>query len=245
MATRKRFTDDELFKLADEAQERWGTVTVSALQQAAGGGSAARFKKIIAEWEQRRHQGERSPSNRGVKTRNRRAKTGRAALAEEPVSVSDAPAEGGVGAQEDAAGPVAQAAVEPQHIVIPATLDDAEADQVDDLADSAIQDPDGEELPPPSMDIENMEPVTPSMASQPFPVPSAVLSGATQPGKPDVTPTPMGAGSSGTPRTEADLRAAYDRLLDELQAIRHTHDQERARLNRLIDALMDEVRARP
>jgi hypothetical protein len=224
MATRKRFTDDELFKLADEAQERWGTVTVSALQQAAGGGSAARFKKIIAEWEQRRHQGERSPSNRGVKTRNRRAKTGRAALAEEPVSVSDAPAEGGVGAQEDAAGPVAQAAVEPQHIVIPATLDDAEADQVDDLADSAIQDPDGEELPPPSMDIENMEPVTPSMASQPFPTPSAV--------------------PSGTPRTEADLRAAYDRLLDELEAIRHTHDQERARLNRLIDALMDEVRAR-
>jgi hypothetical protein len=238
MATRKRFTDDELFKLADEAQERWGTV--SALQPAAGGGSAARFKKIIAEWEQRRHQGERSPGNRGVKTRNRRAKTSRVALAEEPVSVSDAPAEGGVGAQEDAAGPVAQAAVEPQHIVIPATLDDAEADQVDDLADSAIQDPGGEELPPPSMDIENMEPVTPSMASQPFPVPS----GAAQPGKPDVTSTPTGAGGAGTPRTEADLRAAYDRLLDELQAIRHTHDQERARLNRLIDALMDEVRAR-
>jgi hypothetical protein len=192
MATRKRFTDAELFKLADEAQERWGTV--SALQQAAGGGSAARFKKIIAEWEQRRHQGERSPGNRGVKTRNRRAKTGRAGLTEEPVSVSDAPAEGGVGAQEDAAGPVAQAAAEPQQTVIPATLDDAEADQVDDPADSAIQDPGGEELPPPSMDIENTEPVTPSMASQPFPAPSAVPSGAAQPGKPDVTSTPMGAG---------------------------------------------------
>jgi hypothetical protein len=46
MATRRRLTDDELFRLADEAQERWGTVTVSALQRMAG--SAARFKKIIA-----------------------------------------------------------------------------------------------------------------------------------------------------------------------------------------------------
>ena len=81
MATRKRFTDDELFKLADEAQERWGTV--SALQQAAGGGSAARFKKIIAEWEQRRHQGERSPSSRGEdpesSRQNRSGRVGRGA----------------------------------------------------------------------------------------------------------------------------------------------------------------------
>ena len=57
MATRRRLTDDELFKLADEAHDRWGTVTVSALQHAAGGGSAARFKKIIAEWERRRDKG--------------------------------------------------------------------------------------------------------------------------------------------------------------------------------------------
>ncbi len=57
MATRRRLTDDELFKLADEAHDRWGTVTVSALQHAAGGGSAARFKKIIAEWDRRRDKG--------------------------------------------------------------------------------------------------------------------------------------------------------------------------------------------
>jgi hypothetical protein len=59
MVTRRRLTDDELFKLADEAHDRWGTVTVSALQHAAGGGSAARFKKIIAEWDRRRDRNRR------------------------------------------------------------------------------------------------------------------------------------------------------------------------------------------
>lgn len=126
MATRRRLTDDELFKLADEAHDRWGTVTVSALQHAAGGGSAARFKKIIAEWERRRDKG----------------------------------------------------------------------------ADKGAPDEPPEE---------------PAVA--PEPPPDDTLAAA------------------------AD-RTAYDRLLDELHETRRAHAEETARLNRLIDALLDELRAR-
>lgn len=129
MATRRRLTDDELFKLADEAHDRWGTVTVSALQHAAGGGSAARFKKIIAEWERRRDKG--APDE----------------PPEEPAGAPEAPPE-----------------------------DTAAADR-----------------------------------------------------------------QSGTDRNS---RTAYDRLLDELHETRRAHAEETARLNRLIDALLDELRAR-
>jgi hypothetical protein len=130
MATRRRLTDDELFKLADEAHDRWGTVTVSALQHAAGGGSAARFKKIIAEWDRRRDKGA----------------------------------------------------------------------------------PDEPEEPP-------EEP-----ASAPEPPPEDIL--------------------ATTAATERNSRTAYDRLLDELHETRRAHAEETARLNRLIDALLDELRAR-
>ena len=130
MATRRRLTDDELFKLADEAHDRWGTVTVSALQHAAGGGSAARFKKIIAEWDRRRDKG-----------------------------APDEPPEEPAGAPE----------------------------------------------PPP-----------------------------------DDTAT-VADRQSGADRNS---RTAYDRLLDELHETRRAHVEETARLNRLIDALLDELRAR-
>lgn len=129
MATRRRLTDDELFKLADEAHDRWGTVTVSALQHAAGGGSAARFKKIIAEWDRRRDKG---------------------APEEPPEEFDDAPE------------------------------------------------------PPPA-----------------FTAATDRRSGA-----------------------ERNGRTAYDRLLDELHETRRAHAEETARLNRLIDALLDELRAR-
>jgi hypothetical protein len=125
MATRRRLTDDELFKLADEAHDRWGTVTVSALQHAAGGGSAARFKKIIAEWDRRRDKG----------------------APEEPFE----------------------------------EFDDA-----------------------------------------PEPPPDDTLATA----------------------AERNSRTAYGRLLDELHEARRAHAEETARLNRLIDALLDELRAR-
>jgi hypothetical protein len=131
MATRRRLTDDELFKLADEAHDRWGTVTVSALQHAAGGGSAARFKKIIAEWDRRRDKG----------------------APDEP----------------------------------PEEFDDA---------------------------------------------PEAPLA---------VTGTAATDRQSGA---EQNSRTAYDRLLDELHETRRAHAEETARLNRLIDALLDELRAR-
>jgi hypothetical protein len=130
MATRRRLTDDELFKLADEAHDRWGTVTVSALQHAAGGGSAARFKKIIAEWDRRRDKGA----------------------------------------------------------------------------------PDEPEEPPEE----------PACALEPPPE--------------DILAT--------TAATERNSRTAYDRLLDELHETRRAHAEETARLNRLIDALLDELRAR-
>jgi Plasmid replication region DNA-binding N-term len=132
MATRRRLTDDELFKLADEAHDRWGTVTVSALQHAAGGGSAARFKKIIAEWDRRRDKG----------------------APEEP----------------------------------PEEFDDTPEPPPDDTATAAATDR---------------------------------RSGA-----------------------ERNSRTAYDRLLDELHETRRAHAAETARLNRLIDALLDELRAR-
>lgn len=128
MATRRRLTDDELFKLADEAHDRWGTVTVSALQHAAGGGSAARFKKIIAEWERRRDK--------------------------------DAP-------------------------------------------DEPPEEPAGIPEPPP-----------------------------------DDTAADRQSGA------ERNGRAAFDRLLDEMHETRRAHAEETARLNRLIDALLDELRAR-
>jgi hypothetical protein len=128
MATRRRLTDDELFKLADEAHDRWGTVTVSALQHAAGGGSAARFKKIIAEWERRRDKG--APDE----------------PPEEPAGAPEAPPE------------------------------DTAADRQSDA--------------------------------------------------------------------DRNSRTAYDRLLDELHETRRAHAEETARLNRLIDALLDELRAR-
>src|SRR4051812_42427746 len=89
MATRKRLTDEELFKLADEAQARWGTVTISALQQAAGGGSHARFKKIIAEWEERRQKGEQVSGSRNPRGRSR-SKSEPAAVTEGLESVSEA-----------------------------------------------------------------------------------------------------------------------------------------------------------
>jgi hypothetical protein len=136
MATRRRLTDDELFKLADEAHDRWGTVTVSALQHAAGGGSAARFKKIIAEWDRRRDKG----------------------APEEP----------------------------------PEEFDDA-----------------------------------------PEPPPDDTLAAT--------------AATAATERwsgAEQNNRTAYDRLLDELHETRRAHAEETARLNRLIDALLDELRAR-
>lgn len=129
MATRRRLTDDELFKLANEAHDRWGTVTVSALQHAAGGGSAARFKKIIAEWDRRRDKG--GPD-------------------EPPEEFDDAPE------------------------------------------------------PPPD----------------------------------NAAATDRRSGA------EQDSRTAYDRLLDELHETRRAHAEETARLNRLIDALLDELRAR-
>jgi hypothetical protein len=131
MATRRRLTDDELFKLADEAHDRWGTVTVSALQHAAGGGSAARFKKIIAEWERRRDKG----------------------APEEPP-----------------------------------------------------EEPAGAPEPPPN--------------------------------------DTRAAGADRQSGAERNGRAAYDRLLDELHETRRAHAEETARLNRLIDALLDELRAR-
>jgi hypothetical protein len=136
MATRRRLTDDELFKLADEAHDRWGTVTVSALQHAAGGGSAARFKKIIAEWDRRRGKG--APDE----------------PPEEPDDPADAPE------------------------------------------------------PPPDDTI---------------------------------------AATAATDRqsgSERNSRNGYDRLLDELHETRRAHAEETARLNRLIDALLDELRAR-
>jgi hypothetical protein len=136
MATRRRLTDDELFKLADEAHDRWGTVTVSALQHAAGGGSAARFKKIIAEWERRRDKG----ADKGA---------------------PDEPPEEPAGAPE----------------------------------------------PPPD----------------------------------DTAAATVADRQSGADRNS---RTAYDRLLDELYETRRAHAEETARLNRLIDALLDELRAR-
>jgi hypothetical protein len=54
--------------------------------------------------------------------------------------------------------------------------------------------------------------------------------------------TSTGAGASGAPRTEVELPAVYDRLLEELQAIRRAHDEEMARSNRLIDVLMERSR---
>jgi hypothetical protein len=135
MATRRRLTDDELFKLADEAHDRWGTVTVSALQHAAGGGSAARFKKIIAEWDRRRGKG-----------------------------APDKPPE--------------------------------EPDEPDDAPE-----------PPPE----------------------------------NLTATPATDRQSGS---QENSRSAYDRLLGELHETRRAHAEETARLNRLIDALLDELRAR-
>ena len=134
MATRRRLTDDELFRLADEAHDRWGTVTVSALQHAAGGGSAARLKKIIAEWERRQ----------------------------------------GKGGPED-------------------------ADEEPPIAPEALSDGNEES------------------AGDGFQEPADVETGS---------------------------RGAYDRLLDELRETRRAHAEETARLNRLIDALMDELRAR-
>jgi hypothetical protein len=133
MATRRRLTDDELFKLADEAHDRWGTVTVSALQHAAGGGSAARFKKIIAEWNRLRDKG---------------------APDEPPEEFDDAPE------------------------------------------------------PPPAVTLDTSA----------------------------ATDRQSGA--------ERNSRTAYDRLLDELHETRRAHAEETARLNRLIDALLDELRAR-
>jgi len=134
MATRRRLTDDELFKLADEAHDRWGTVTVSALQHAAGGGSAARFKKIIAEWDRRRDKG--------------------------------APEE-----------------------------------------------------PPEEFDYAPEPP-------------------------PDATGTTTAATTDRRSGADLNGRTAYDRLLDELHEARRAHAEETARLNRLIDALLDELRAR-
>jgi len=134
MATRRRLTDEELFKLADEAHDRWGTVTVSALQHAAGGGSAARFKKIIAEWDRRRDK--RAPE-------------------EPPEEPADAPE------------------------------------------------------PPPA-----------------------------------VTLAATAAATDRRSGAERNGRTAYDRLLDELHETRRAHAEETARLNRLIDALLDELRAR-
>ena len=60
MATRKRLTDQQITELADSIHRRGGAVTIAALQNAAGGGSHGRFKRIVAEW-QARQTGEPPP----------------------------------------------------------------------------------------------------------------------------------------------------------------------------------------
>jgi hypothetical protein len=248
MATRKRLTDEDLFKLADEAQARWGTVTISALQQAAGGGSHARFKKIIAEWEKRRQKGEQVSESRIPRGRGRRPKSEPATVTEDSERVSEAlPDIAGAG-EEDAAETAQQAMTPLRQESLTERAEgigDGAMAQTDDQISRTGENQNATEevIPHPQIDAMDTEPEITEPAPETPTDETAEWSSATSfhpgPAAPPASDQETGAG-----RTVPELQAAYDRLLSELQTIRRVHQEETARLNRLIDALMDELRAR-
>lgn len=248
MATRKRLTDEDLFKLADEAQARWGTVTISALQQAAGGGSHARFKKIIAEWEKRRQKGEQVSESRNPRGRGRRPKSEPATVTKDSERVSEALPDI-AGAGEDDAAETAQQAMTPlrqESLTERAEgIGDGAMAQTDDQISRTGENQNATEevIPHPQIDAMDTEPEI----TEPAPG-TPTDETAEQPSATSFHPSPAAPSASdqgtGAGRTVPELQAAYDRLLSELQTIRRAHQEETARLNRLIDALMDELRAR-
>jgi hypothetical protein len=247
MATRKRLTDEELFKLADEAQARWGTVTISALQQAAGGGSHARFKKIIAEWAERRQKGEQVSGSRNPRGRSR-SKSEPAAVTEGLESVSEAPLDNAGGSEVDAADTDQQAVtpLQPESLTEGSEMTgDGATAQPDDQASRTHEPQNAAEgvISQPPIDRMDTEPEITEPAPE---IPAGQTTDRSDPtpyGSSAATPPVFDQGT-GAGRTVTELQAAYDRLLSELQTIRRAHQEETARLNRLIDVLMDEVRAR-